>query len=227
MSNPQPITIKHSLVYIILLVICGAGVWFVLKRGSALDQKREAPVNTVSRASSPEGSPPGEISVARLLSANLRNALSILLLQLVVIVIASRLVGKLFLMMGQPRVMGEIVAGIILGPSLLGQLSPNTMAFVFPAESLEPLRLLSQIGVVLFMFIVGMELELGELGWANEFQLMAKLIGRRFSSFGRTRTTTVDQLLDGPGASTIEPSAMFSSFMKSTRHGKPLRFPVT
>ena len=163
MSNPQPITIKHSLVYIILLVICGAGVWFVLKRGSALDQKREAPVNTISRASSPEGSSPGEISVARLLSANLRNALSILLLQLVVIVIASRLVGKLFLMMGQPRVMGEIVAGIILGPSLLGQLSPNTMAFLFPAASLEPLRLLSQIGVVLFMFVVGMELELGEL----------------------------------------------------------------
>jgi len=163
LSNPQPITIKHSLVYIILLVICGAGVWFVLKRGSALDQKREAPVNTVSRASSPEGSSPGEISVARLLSANLRNALSILLLQLVVIVIASRLVGKLFLMMGQPRVMGEIVAGIILGPSLLGQLSPNTMAFLFPAASLEPLRLLSQIGVVLFMFVVGMELELGEL----------------------------------------------------------------
>ena len=163
MSNPQPITIKHSLVYIILLVICGAGVWFVLKRGSALDQKREAPVNTVSRAMSPEGSPPAEISVARLLSANLRNALSILLLQLVVIVIASRLVGKLFLMMGQPRVMGEIVAGIILGPSLLGQLSPNTMAFLFPAASLEPLRLLSQIGVVLFMFVVGMELELGEL----------------------------------------------------------------
>jgi len=163
LSNPQPITIKHSLVYIILLVICGAGVWFVLKRGSALDQKREAPVNTVSPAMAPEGSPPGEISVARLLSANLRNALSILLLQLVVIVIASRLVGKLFLMMGQPRVMGEIVAGIILGPSLLGQLSPNTMAFLFPAASLEPLRLLSQIGVVLFMFVVGMELELGEL----------------------------------------------------------------
>ena len=113
--------------------------------------------------SSPEGSQPGEINLARLLSANLRNALSILLLQLVVIVIASRLVGKLFLMIGQPRVMGEIVAGIILGPSLLGQLSPNTMAFLFPAVSLEPLRLLSQIGVVLFMFVVGMELELGDL----------------------------------------------------------------
>lgn len=168
MSNPQPITIKHSLVYIILLVICGVGVWFVLKTGSALNQKREvpaaaAPAHTVPQARSPEGSQPGKTNVARLLSANLRNALSILLLQLVVIVIASRLVGKLFVMIGQPRVMGEIVAGIILGPSLLGQLSPNTMAFLFPPESLEPLRLLSQIGVVLFMFVVGMELELGDL----------------------------------------------------------------
>jgi predicted permease len=171
LSNPQPITIKHSLVYIILLVICGGGVWFVLKKGAVLDQKREAPAvapaNTVPRGMSPEGSPegsqPGETNLARLLSANLRNALSILLLQLVVIVIASRLVGKLFLMMRQPRVMGEIVAGIILGPSLLGQLSPNTMAFLFPPVSLEPLRLLSQVGVVLFMFVVGMELELGDL----------------------------------------------------------------
>ena len=134
MSNPQPITIKHALVYVVLLVICSAGVWFVLKRGSALDQKREPPANTVTQATSPERSQPGETNVARLLSANLRNALSILLLQLVVIVIASRLVGKLFLMMGQPRVMGEIVAGIILGPSLLGQLSPTAMTFLFPAR---------------------------------------------------------------------------------------------
>jgi len=163
LSNPQPITIKHALVYVVLLVICSAGVWFVLKRGSALDQKREPPANTVTQPTSPAGSQPGETNVARLLSANLRNALSILLLQLVVIVIASRLVGKLFLMMGQPRVMGEIVAGIILGPSLLGQLSPTAMTFLFPAVSLEPLRLLSQIGVVIFMFVVGMELELGDL----------------------------------------------------------------
>ena len=166
MSNPQPITIKHSLVYLILLVICGTGVWFVLKTGSALDQKREAPAAAAPAKTipqSPEGSQPGETNVARLLSANLRNAVSILLLQLVVIVIASRLVGKLFLMMGQPRVMGEIVAGIILGPSLLGQLSPTAMTFLFPAVSLEPLRLLSQIGVVIFMFVVGMELELGDL----------------------------------------------------------------
>ena len=164
MSNPQPITTKHYLIYIILLVICGAGIWFVLRAGSTLDQKREAPAAAApANAGSPGRSQPGQTFVSGLLAANLRNALSILLLQLVVIVVASRLTGKLFLMIGQPRVMGEIVAGIILGPSLLGQLSPNTMAFLFPAASLEPLRLLSQIGVVLFMFVVGMELEIGDL----------------------------------------------------------------
>jgi K+:H+ antiporter len=164
LSNLQPITTKHSLVYIILLVICGAGIWFVLRTGSALDQKREVPAAAApANAGSPGRSQPGQTHVTGLLAGNLRNALSILLLQLVVVVIASRLMGKLFLLLGQPRVMGEIVAGIILGPSLLGQLSPNTMAFLFPAESLEPLRLLSQIGVVLFMFVVGMELEIGDL----------------------------------------------------------------
>jgi len=168
LSNPQSITIKHSLVYIILLVICGSGIWFILKTGSALDQKSEmravsTPVPTVSPTPPIEPVTSGSSGLHKLLSANLRNALSILLLQLVVIIIASRIVGKLFLKIGQPRVMGEIVAGIILGPSLLGQLSPHTMAFLFPAESLEPLRLLSQIGVVLFMFVVGMELEIGDL----------------------------------------------------------------
>lgn len=164
MSKPQPITTRHYLVYIILLVICGAGIWFVLRAGSALDQKRERPTATASADTESAVRPqPGQTGVTALLVSNLRSALSILLLQLVVIVIASRLTGKLFLLLGQPRVMGEIVAGIILGPSFLGQLSPSTMAFLFPAASLEPLRLFSQIGVVLFMFLVGMELEIGDL----------------------------------------------------------------
>jgi K+:H+ antiporter len=164
LSNPQPITSKHYLVYIILLVICGAGIWFVLRTGSALDHKREVPAAATSaNDGSTVRSQPGQTAVTGLPAANPGNALSILLLQLFVVVIASRLTGKLFLLLAQPRVMGEIVAGIILGPSLLGQLSPNTMAFLFPAASMEPLRLLSQIGVVLFMFLVGMELEIGDL----------------------------------------------------------------
>lgn len=59
--------------------------------------------------------------------------------------------------------MGEMIAGIALGPSVLGLLSPQTMAFLFPPSSMPTLSLLSQIGVVLFMFVVGMELDIQHL----------------------------------------------------------------
>jgi Kef-type K+ transport system membrane component KefB len=65
---------------------------------------------------------------------------------------------RLFSWIHQPPVMGEMVAGIVLGPSVLGLIYPPALLFLFPASSLETLRQLSQIGVVLFMFIVGTEL---------------------------------------------------------------------
>ncbi len=89
---------------------------------------------------------------------NFRSPLSILLIQIVVILAAAGLVSRVFRRLGQPPVMGEMVAGIILGPSVLGYFFPQVMTFIFPPSSLETLRLLSQIGVVLFMFVVGMEL---------------------------------------------------------------------
>ena len=91
------------------------------------------------------------------------SALSILLLQIIVIIIAARLFGAVFRRIGQPPVMGEMMAGIALGPSLLGWLAPQAMLFLFPPASLTTLSLLSQIGVVLFMFVVGMELDVQHL----------------------------------------------------------------
>jgi Kef-type K+ transport system membrane component KefB len=61
---------------------------------------------------------------------------------------------------GQPTVVGEIIAGIFLGPSLLGLFFPEFSNFLFPIESLNNLQLLSQIGLILFMFIIGMELDI-------------------------------------------------------------------
>jgi Kef-type K+ transport system membrane component KefB len=81
-----------------------------------------------------------------------------LLLQIGVILIVARLVGWAFRKIHQPQVVGEMVAGILLGPSLLGWLAPNVSAFLFPAESLGYLSALSQVGLVLFMFLVGLEL---------------------------------------------------------------------
>ena len=97
------------------------------------------------------------------LGANFHHPLSGLFLQLLVIISASRLMGDIFTRFGQPAVVGEMAAGILLGPSLFGLLAPGAFAFVFPADSLAALRLLSQIGVCLFMFAVGMELDLSQV----------------------------------------------------------------
>jgi len=85
--------------------------------------------------------------------------LLLLIIQIAVIIIISRAIGLLFRKIQQPQVVGEMVAGIILGPSLLGWLAPNVYSFIFPAESLNYLNTLSQIGLLLFMFIIGLELE--------------------------------------------------------------------
>ena len=81
---------------------------------------------------------------------NFHSPLARLLLQFIVIILATRLVGALFTRLGQPAVIGEITAGILLGPSLLGWLWPEASAFIFPKESLGVLQLISQIGVWLF-----------------------------------------------------------------------------
>lgn len=85
--------------------------------------------------------------------------LPILLIQISVILALSRLVGLLFRKIHQPQVMGEMVAGILLGPSLLGWLAPGVSATLFPPESLGFLNALSQVGLLLFMFLIGLELD--------------------------------------------------------------------
>jgi Kef-type K+ transport system membrane component KefB len=80
------------------------------------------------------------------------------LLAAAVVVAAAHLGGALLKRLGQPRVVGEICAGLALGPTLLGNLAPGTMAWLFPDSVLGPINGLAQIGLVLFMFGVGQEL---------------------------------------------------------------------
>jgi Kef-type K+ transport system membrane component KefB len=89
--------------------------------------------------------------------------LKTLILQIVVICTAARALGWLFARLHQPRVVGEIIAGILLGPSLLGWLAPADMARLFPPQGLGALYSLSQVGLLLFMFQVGLEMDLGKL----------------------------------------------------------------
>jgi Sodium/hydrogen exchanger family len=78
-------------------------------------------------------------------------------LQMAVILGACRLVGALARRVGQPQVVGEMIVGVLLGPSLLGLLSPEIQARIFPRDSLRVLYVGAQLGVGLYMFLVGVE----------------------------------------------------------------------
>jgi len=80
------------------------------------------------------------------------------LLTLAVVIAAARAVGLLFRRLGQPPVIGEVIAGILLGPSLLGHVWPAAAAYVLPASTMPFLGIIAQVGIVLYMFLVGLEL---------------------------------------------------------------------
>jgi Kef-type K+ transport system membrane component KefB len=91
---------------------------------------------------------------------NLTGPLATLLAQIAVIIIAGNMAGWICKKLGQPRVIGEIFAGIALGPSLVGRFFPAFSHTIFPVQSLGSLQFLSQIGLIIFMFVIGMELDL-------------------------------------------------------------------
>lgn len=78
-------------------------------------------------------------------------------LQAAVILLVARLVGRLARRFGQPQVVGEMIAGVTLGPSLLGLVLPGVQRALFPADTLDTLYVLAQLGVGLYMFLVGTE----------------------------------------------------------------------
>lgn len=89
----------------------------------------------------------------------LTSPLAIIIVQVVTVIVAARLIGLGARRLKQPMVIAEIVAGIVLGPSLLGWLAPHASAVVFPASSMGMLGTISQLGLILFMFLVGLELD--------------------------------------------------------------------
>jgi len=98
-------------------------------------------------------------------------------LQMAAILAACRLVGRLVRPLGQPQVVAEMIAGVLLGPSLMGWLAPAAQAWLFPPESVPILYVLGQLGLALYMFLVGLEFDVAALrararsaafvGWAG------------------------------------------------------------
>ena len=144
--NNAPSTWRLSVGYALMLVVA-IGLFLVVRHyGEQL--------KPVAAAAQSSGTPP---------VAAKPDILRHVLGALVAILLLGRWLGKLFVHFGQPRVIGEIVAGIMLGPSLLGWIWPAAMQFVLPAEVAPYLGIIAQIGVILYMFLVGLDFNAGLL----------------------------------------------------------------
>ncbi|MFD1631237.1 cation:proton antiporter [Pseudopedobacter beijingensis] len=146
---------KNSIFYISTIGVFSAIIYWIVVVGSQLEEGRSV-VEAVSERSQWE-----EFILS--MQHNLGHPLAILLAQIITIVLVARLFGWVFGKIGQPTVIGEIIAGIVLGPSFLGLYCPEFASALFPSQSLGNLQFLSQIGLILFMFVIGMELDLNVL----------------------------------------------------------------
>ncbi len=97
------------------------------------------------------------------ISRNIASPLTGLILQILTILVFSRLCSLVVKRIGQPQVIGEMIAGLVLGKSVFAVVWPDGFHWLFPASSLPPLFLLSQIGLILFMFVIGLHLKVSEL----------------------------------------------------------------
>jgi len=150
---------RKILFYVLMLAVFGLAIYWILVQGKSLEGagKILPATNPISNGTVQSGFQRFSGSVMR----HLGSSLPVLLLQIAVIVLFTRLVGFFFKKIGQPAVIGEIVAGILLGPSLLGWLFPGASGFIFPQSSLDNLQFLSQVGLILFMFVIGLEVDFG------------------------------------------------------------------
>jgi len=144
---------KNGLFYLITIAGFSGLIWLILHKGLGLEHNKVAQFVPQISASTWH-----QFKVTFL--QNITHPLALLLLQIITIILVARILGFFCKKIGQPTVIGEIIAGILLGPSFAGMYLPGFSAFLFPASSLGNLQFLSQIGLILFMFVVGMELDL-------------------------------------------------------------------
>jgi Kef-type K+ transport system membrane component KefB len=136
--------LRTAFIYLLILAVC-VGAFFVIRAfGERLSIQASA-----SSTSSPANDTPKQT-----------DALLHVLIALAAVILVGRILAKLFTYIGQPPVIGEVVAGILLGPSFIGK---DASAWILPPSVAPNLSLIAQIGVILYMFLVGLELNLGRL----------------------------------------------------------------
>ncbi len=141
--------------YVPIIGVFSALMYWIIQAGSHLEIGRNVMIPAIVNSQWTE--------FLATVQHNLANPLALLLAQIITIIIVSRLFAWICKKIGQPTVIGEIIAGIILGPSFVGMHFPEFSTALFPAQSFSNLQFLSQIGLILFMFMVGMELDIKTL----------------------------------------------------------------
>jgi len=136
--------------YLLLVGLPAIGIFVVLRLGATLAAPSAQRATTLSALALPA-------------ARDVVLRLDTFLIQIVVILAVSQVMGVALRRVNQPAVVGEMLAGILLGPSVLGALWPTAYSLLFPAGSVRFLASLSQLGLVMFMFLVGLELRPGDL----------------------------------------------------------------
>jgi Kef-type K+ transport system membrane component KefB len=147
--------IKNSVFYLVIIGGFSTVMYWIILKGKMLEKGQNSILHPTENGHWND--------FVTSMMHNLEHPLTILLAQIITIILVARFFGWVFKKIGQPSVIGEIIAGIVLGPSLMGMYFPEFSAHLFPKDSLGNLQFLSQIGLILFMFVIGMELDLKAL----------------------------------------------------------------
>ncbi|MDD4515989.1 cation:proton antiporter [Massilibacteroides sp.] len=150
---------KSIAFYLAMILLLGLLMYCIVDAGQSNKQTDQV----ISLVNAPQTFSDGFQTFSQSVNEHIQSPIGIILLQIIVILITCRIFNWVFTKLGQPSVIGEILAGIVLGPSILGYFLPEYSAFLFPPESLDNIALLSQFGLILFMFAIGMELDLKEV----------------------------------------------------------------
>ncbi|HXU04774.1 MAG TPA: cation:proton antiporter [Polyangia bacterium] len=139
--------VARTIAYVVMLALGVAGFLAIRHFGVNLSAPRAPEVDSLTAAAA-------KVKL---------DALMHILLALAVIIVTARALAALCVKLNQPPVIGEVIAGLMLGPSLLGRIAPPVAAYVLPTSVAPFLGVLSQVGVVLYMFLVGVELDLSRI----------------------------------------------------------------
>ncbi|MCU0389734.1 MAG: cation:proton antiporter, partial [Thermoflexibacter sp.] len=153
---------KNLLVYFIAIGLFFGISWFVIQEGKLLEISELGEIN-LSNDIALNTSKDWSVIFSNHFADTLHHPIATLILQIISIIFVARIFAIYITKIRQPTVIGEIIAGIVLGKSVLGTFFPEFSDFLFPPSSLIGLQFLSQLGLILFMFIIGMELDVNIL----------------------------------------------------------------